>query len=64
METMAEFLKSLGVVISEYGRRRWPDEVKARVVEETLLPGATVIAVGHPQCRIDELLPWNFRSST
>ncbi|MBK1634366.1 hypothetical protein CKO19_01270 [Rhodovulum adriaticum] len=45
METMTEFLRSLGVVIYEDGRRRWPDEVKARVVAETLRPGAAVNAV-------------------
>lgn len=45
METMTEFLTPLGVVIYEDGRRRWPDDVKARVVSETLLPEATVNAV-------------------
>lgn len=42
METTSEFLGSLGVTISQAGRRLWPDAVKARAVAETLLPGATV----------------------
>ncbi len=42
METTREFLKGLGVEISDSGHRRWPDCVKARIVAETLAPGATV----------------------
>ncbi len=36
------FLRSLGVEIYASGQRRWPDEVKAQAVAETLRPGATV----------------------
>ena len=39
------FLTSLGVEIYSSGHRRWPNEVKARVVADTLEPGATVNAV-------------------
>ncbi len=43
--------------------RRWPDAVKAGIVEETLRPGATVAAaalqVAEPSAKINALMPWN-----
>ncbi|UWQ55823.1 transposase [Leisingera caerulea] len=39
------FLILLGVGIYASGKRRWPDEAKARAVAATLEPGATVNGV-------------------
>ncbi len=37
-----ETLRSVEVLPVGGGRRRWPDDLKARIVAETLEPGATV----------------------
>ena len=43
MEAMSEFL--VDAVRGPKGQRRWPDELKARIVAETLVDGATVKGV-------------------
>ncbi len=45
MERSTEVLIENGVVIGPKGHRRWPDELKAQIVAETLVDGATVSAV-------------------
>ena len=45
MERPAEFLSLVDVIGGVKGRRRWPDELKARIVAETLDPGARVASV-------------------
>ena len=45
MEASTETLSKVEVLAVRSGRRRWPDEVKARIVAETLEPGATVRSV-------------------
>lgn len=42
MEHSTEFLTDIDEIVGSRGNRRWPDAVKARIVAETLVEGATV----------------------
>ena len=45
MERSAEILTEVEVIPGVKGPRRWPDELKARIVAETMEAGATVASV-------------------
>ena len=63
MATTDEFLRDYGVDIRSNGQRRWPDEVKARIVAETLEPGATVKEVARRYgLRANHLSEWRGRA--
>ncbi len=59
MAASVETLCMVEVLPVRGGRRRWPDDVKARIVAETLEPGATVRAVARRyDVHLNQLTGW------
>jgi transposase len=59
LEPRPASVRRLEVLSGDLGRRRWPEEVKARIVGESLEPGAVVSAVARRHgLRPQQLFTW------
>ena len=59
MDGLSEVLTKFGVLVGPRGHRRWPDDLKAHIVAETLEPGATVCGVARKyDMRPNHLSSW------
>jgi len=59
LEPRPASVRRLEVLSGDLGRRRWPDEVKARIVRESLTAGAVVSAVARRHgLRPQQLFTW------